>query len=503
MAELVTGSNIGNMLQTLLMCDDLTAGDEPSYQACKTIYLYHPLGAKMAEAPIRMAQSQRREISIPGAPQEFIIDAFEKEWKRLKADDIIRNTKAQSRVYGIASVAILIDDGDGNKADPTQPLDWKTLAGKRIAFNVFDPLNTAGSLVLNQNPNAFDFQKPQSIAVTGQPYHPSRTVVVMNEAPIYISYTSAAFGFSGRSVYQRALFPLKTFVQSMITDDMVMKKAGVLVAMIKQAGSIINQAMVAFTGMKRAILKEARGDNVISIGETDKIESLNLQNLDAPVEQARKHVLENIAAAADMPAKLLNSETFAEGFGEGTEDAKAVAAYIDRIRLDMADLYDFFDRIVQHRAWTPEFYKIVQAKFRDEYEGKSYTQAFYEWTNAFNAVWPNLLTEPDSEKLKGEEIKTKTVIAVAEVLLPKVDPDTAAKVVGWLADNINENKLLISSPLDIDMDAVSEWLLEAANKAEELASAGAGEQPGDDKEPREPHAISDALGEYYQLEAAE
>ncbi|WP_245168482.1 hypothetical protein [Enterobacter roggenkampii] len=39
-----------------------------------------------------------------------------------------------------------------------------------------------------------------------------------------------------------------------------------------------------------------------------------------------------MAAAADMPAIILNSETFAQGFGEGTEDARAVAVYIDNIR---------------------------------------------------------------------------------------------------------------------------------------------------------------------------
>jgi len=33
-------------------------------------------------------------------------------------------------------------------------------------------------------------------------------------------YTQAAFGFVGRSVYQRPLYPLKSFVQTMITDDL-------------------------------------------------------------------------------------------------------------------------------------------------------------------------------------------------------------------------------------------------------------------------------------------
>ena len=64
-------------------------------------------------------------------------------------------------------------------------------------FNCFDPLNTAGSLVLNQNPNEIDFQKVKGIIVNGRAYHRTRTVVIMNEDPIYISFTGSAFGVIG------------------------------------------------------------------------------------------------------------------------------------------------------------------------------------------------------------------------------------------------------------------------------------------------------------------
>ena len=117
----------------------------------------------------------------------------------------------------------------------------------------------------------------------------------MNEEPIYIHYTSSAFGFVGRSVYQRALFPLKSFIQSMITDDMVTRKAGVLIAKIKPAGSIIDKTMAAMTGLKRNILKDAETNNVISIGQDDSVEAINMQNTDTAMTVARKNLLENIA----------------------------------------------------------------------------------------------------------------------------------------------------------------------------------------------------------------
>jgi len=78
-----------------------------------------------------------------------------------------------------------------------------------------------------------------------------------------------------------------------------------------------------------------------------------MQNLEKLPDKARKHILENIAAAADMPALLLSNETFSNGFVEGKEDTKHVAQYIDDVRKGLQPLYDFFVRMVQYRAWSP------------------------------------------------------------------------------------------------------------------------------------------------------
>src|SRR5208283_5092073 len=258
-------------------------------------------------------------IKIGTGQQDELRDAFNKQWKVDKCTPNIRNVATQARVYGISSVAVLVEGQDAKK-----PLELKDLADKKISINVFDPLNTSGSLVLNQNPNAMDFQKYGDIAVAGVTYHRSRTITMMNESPVYIAYTESAFGFVGRSVYQRGLFPLKSYIQTMLANDMVARKVGLIVAAIQLAGSIMDAVMWASTAFKRNILKIGATDNVISIGQNDRIESLDLTNLDGPLSLVRKNILEDIAASADMPALLLNNETFAEGFGEGSEDAYAI-----------------------------------------------------------------------------------------------------------------------------------------------------------------------------------
>ena len=450
----INGSGLGNALNSILGGVDIVPGDAPSYQLCKTIYAFHPLGAKIAEKPITLAQSKKRIITVAKGPETKIKDRFEEVWKQIGADASIFNLMALSRVYGLASLALLVD---GVQTD--RPIDLKNLYKYKIAFNVFDPLNTAGSLVVNQIPNAMDFMKTTGrIVVSGSVYHPSKTVVMMNEQPLYIEYTSSGFGFVGRSVYQRALFPLKSFIASMKTDDLVVIKSGVLIAKLKQAGSIIDQAMNTLFGLKREVIKQAETYNVISVGDEDNIESLNLQNIDGAFGMARKDILENIAAAADdMPAMLLNQETFAEGFGEGTEDAAMVAHYIDRIREKMQPAYDFFDKIVMHLAWNPEFYATVQNEYPEEYGQRDYNSAFYEWCNSFKAEWPSFMEEPPSEKVEVEDVQLKATIALVQVLLPAVDPENRARVIEWACDNFNSRKLLFDSPLELDFEALASY----------------------------------------------
>jgi hypothetical protein len=447
----ITGSTLGTPLDNLLMAPEIQPGSAPSYQLCKTIYLYHPLGAKMVEVPLNIAQSQRRDISIQNGPEDKIREAFEAEWEKMGADKHIYNVMRISRIYGIGAVVY------GAVGVPTdRPLDLKKLGDLQLYFNVVDPLNTAGSLVLNQNPNSPDFQKHTSVSVAGQAYHRSRACVMLNEEPIYIEYTTSAFGFVGRSVYQRALFPLKSFVQSMITDDLVTKKAGLLVAMIKQLGSISDKVMQQLMGIKRNFLKQAVTGNVISVGHEDRVEAIDMTNTATGMTTARKNILDNIASSASMPAQLINNETMAEGFGEGTEDAKNIARYIDGIRKQMQPLYEFFDELVMYRAWSPDFYKAIQTEF-PEYANIPYVKAFYDWRNSFKAEWPSLLIEPESEQIKTDEIRMKSLVSVVQVLAPQVDPDNKGRVFQWFQDNLNSNKVLFKIALDLDIEALAQY----------------------------------------------
>ena len=141
----INGSTLGNSLNTLLTCEEITPGDMPSYELCKIIWLYHPLGKKIVEGPIQMAQSQQREISVPKSPEERVRDQFVKQWEDDNCDDAVYQLASVTRAYGIGTLAVVCDS-----VAPNLPLDPKKLADLKIAWSIYDPLNTNYALMQSQ-----------------------------------------------------------------------------------------------------------------------------------------------------------------------------------------------------------------------------------------------------------------------------------------------------------------------------------------------------------------
>lgn len=481
------GTPLGGGLQDLLACDDIQPGSTPSYETCKVVLAYHPLGLKMTQGAVALAQTQERRLTVGDGPEKELIKAFREEWEAIRADEHIKNLGKLARAYGVSALGLMVE---GER--PDQPIDWPTIWKRKVGINVWDPLNVSGSLVLSQDPNSADFQRPTAVQAAGVTYHQSRTLTMLNEEPIYLEYTSSGFGYVGRSVYQRALFPLKSYLTTMVANNQVALKASVLIAMIKTGATVIDQAQMFFAGQKRNIIKEAQNGNVISIGPDDKIESLNFQNLDGPLALVRKNILDDVATASDMPAIILNQETFAEGFSDGAEDSKHVAQWVQGIRQWLGPAYRFFDTLVMHRAWNPEWYANLQ-RTNKEWARVPYRTAFYRFRNSFEQEWPSLIEEPDSEKVQVDDVRLKAVIAVAEVLLgqPDLGQENRARVMQWMQDGFNSLELMFGAQLDLDLEEVASYEPPAP-----VAGAEGGKEGEGAPAPAPPFSARDSVGEF-------
>ncbi|HFK4713789.1 TPA: hypothetical protein ACG0O2_005008, partial [Escherichia coli] len=106
--DICMGSNAG-VLSKILEGDSIEPGAQAGYELCKLIYLFHPLGGKMVDRPIKLAMSEPRTVHVTRGPEKRLREAFEREWKAIKADRIIANTARQSRIYGVGAVVMLIE----------------------------------------------------------------------------------------------------------------------------------------------------------------------------------------------------------------------------------------------------------------------------------------------------------------------------------------------------------------------------------------------------------
>lgn len=449
----VSGSSLPSGLNDILQADQIVPGSAPSYQLCKQLWALHPLAGKIVEKPISLALGQKRKINVPCAIEDRLVKAFEKEWKKIRATRYIRDLAHVSRVYGVGALVYGAENVPTDKAIPGADL-FKL---PDLYVNILDPLNTAGSMVTNQNPNSPDFQKQwMEITAAGQPYHKSRTITLFNGTPIYLDYQGSSFSFSGRSVFLRALFPLKSFIQTMIVNDMVSLKAGLLIAKMKQGGSVMNKVAAAVSQWKRDLLQEGRTNNVLTIGTDEEINSIDLTNTATAMETARDNIISDCAAATDTPAILLKDESFAKGLATGDQDMLAVVQHIDNIREELEPAHEFFDRIVMHRAWNPEFYAALQKEI-PELAGKTYDEWFFEVRDLFVAEWPSLLEEPKFEIVKRNAEKLKAMTEVLKALLPALDPSNKAFLVDWFVQAINDMPEIFTGTMQFDPDLLASY----------------------------------------------
>jgi len=455
MISISSATSVTSGLMDILCADEIVPGSIPGYSTCKLLWTCHILGGKVVEKPVALAIGEPRKINVPGALEEVLVKAFTDEHERLGVDNHVRDVMHLSRAYGAGAVAFGLPDVPTDK-----PIDLFSLASQPdLYFNTFDPLNLSGSIVTNQNPNAPDFQKPnQDITAAGQPYHSSRTRTVFHGTPVYLDYQSSSFSFSGRSIFLRALYPMKSYINTMIQNDMVASKAGLLIEKVQQNGSIVSNLMDKATGRKRNLLKEGGNNQVLSIGQNDAIESLNLQNIDGALTMARDNIIADIAAATDVPAILIKDESFAKGLASGDQDMMAVVQTISAIRTQTNPLYEFFDKITMHRAWNPEFFAALQNAYPEELAGKDYKTWFFATCDLFASEWPDLIKEEESVKTERNAKKLKAMTDVLNALAPVVDPVNRANVVQWFAEALSGMDELFTNSLIIDYDALAEYV---------------------------------------------
>ncbi|KWB16516.1 hypothetical protein WL32_28305 [Burkholderia cepacia] len=408
-----------------------------SYQLAKQIYLQHPMGQRIVDGVINLAFSQERTITgIPDDAKRAFTDA----WAAHRADTAIKNVARHARIFGVGT---LVDLGDGS-------------------FKIYDPLLTAGSLVGNLDPLAKDFLNPSDPVVQGTEFNGTNSIVVRNAASMYLAYSQSAMSYAGRSVYFNMLGLLASFLVSCDVDTLVLRKAGVLVAKTKSQGSAMNRLSQWWQKRKASMVRRAMNGNVLAIEVEESIETLNLQNTSDAMTTARNNVISNIATALDAPAVILKNDVLTNGFGEGSEDSKIIAQYVERYRGELEHLFDWMTPRIQALAWTAEWYASFQLA-NPAYASISYASAIGYWKNQMKSKWPNFLVEPDSEKVKREESAFNAYMQIYEKLQAGIrNAETRRQLAQAIIELTDSDEMKTLLPLPIDLTFTDEDFEEPA-----------------------------------------
>lgn len=452
MAEIQINTNLSSELMQILDSDAIKPGTDVGYNTCKLLWQFHPLGGKLVEKPINMAMCKPRSYNVETDPDERVVRQFREVWERMGLNEKIKNLFYVSRCYGAAAIGVGTDG-----VTCREPLPTFGLREEDVYINVWDPLNASGSMVTDQNPNSRFFQQANAtLKIASKSWHPSRTLKIFNGTPIYLEYQNSTFGFTGRSVFQRVLYPMKSYIGTMVANNLVAKKAGVLVAKTEQNGSVASGIMAAATGKKRENVKISENEGVLSIGTKDDIESLNLQNIDKALSTARDNIISDIAAGSDVPAILIKEEAFSNGFGEGKEDSKAISQYVDGVRQLIEPVMDYFERLVRYIAWNEDFYTSLKNDYPDIIT-EDYQTTFRMWEREFDAGWQELVEESPDKRRESDSKVVQQAGALFSIMAQQLDPENRAMAAEWLASVTNATETYGDSPMIIDKEALSKY----------------------------------------------
>ncbi|CAI3957934.1 DUF1073 domain [Commensalibacter communis] len=428
-----------------------------SYELCKILYVYHPLGKRLIEIPVNLSLNKKRIIKLQNDYSAELIDQFEKKWQELKITQNIKRLAITSRLYGIGALFLKIKGiKDTELLDKNQKLE-----NYEIHPVVYDAMNIAGTASNNHNIDSIDFLQLSEIVRGGEALAKDRSCILSNGDPIYIEYIESAYGYGGRSIFQNCFDLMYSYLSIIHADNAVAKKVATLIIKLNQVGSA-NRVQEGASAQKRQMLATAGNGDVVSMAVGEEAETLSMMNVDQALDTARRHIIEDIANAVDLPVILLNGQKFSGGFGEGTEDAKNIAQHVDAIREWLEPVFNFCDDFVMDLAWNFDFIDALNnenSQFYDktllpEEKQKKYNIFIQELKATFSYEFPSFLTETQSQIIESDNKKLMSIMEVFKNTYPLVDVDTKVKLICWVLDSVNELKGISDIKIDYDPEKI-------------------------------------------------
>lgn len=362
-----------------------------TYEECRDIYRYWPLGKRVASALPNFAMSAQRRFVVKEAPEEINAKLSEVA-NELGIDEIVKKCAVYARIYGLSSIYV------AQEKDCKEALSYKDIQNKGFTFNVLDPLSMGGSIQIDNDSLSPTFGQPINIHIRGKAVNPNRVCVVYNDIPLFYKFNPSSFAFSGPSIYQNMTLLIRAWNRGIIALQRLATKAAAMVKTTKETASVTGFNIRAVQ-QNLEMIRSIENDGIASIRSGDTLEFFALtgvQEVDTIIQQINTGLM---MALSDTPSGILLDKNLSVGLNDGSEDMKAILMAVDNFRFHiLKPLYNFVDKYLCYKAFTPEFVKDMIEEYPDLYRGKKLNEVLTEWMQNYSFEWGELYPQNENEK---------------------------------------------------------------------------------------------------------
>lgn len=389
----------------------LGAYKDLTYEECRDIYRYWPLGKRVATALPNFAMSSGRTFSVKENLPE-VIKALEEAEKLLKIPQVVNKAAVYSRVYGLSFVYLA---SDSSECPPDKPLNREEFLHSSCRFNVLDPLSAGGSIQIDNDSLSPTFGLPLYLKVKGKVVNSSRIHLCFNDIPLYYKFNPSSFSFGGPSIYQNMTLLIRSWNRTVLALQRLSTKAASIIVKRKDGSGTAGFQVQALNRNLSAI-RSLENDGITSIRVGEEIEFFNLAGLSEIDSICNRLNSMLMMALSDTPSGILLDKNLSTGLADGDNDMKAIIISTDRFRKDiLKPIYDFLDKFMCYRAFTPELISEMKEKYPELYRDKSEESILMEWLDSYSFEFNELYPQSENEKEDTSSKKLDNLLKLKEL----------------------------------------------------------------------------------------
>ena len=367
----------------------LGAYTDLSYEECRDIYRFWPLGKRVASALPNFAMSAGRKFIIKNAPPE-VIDKIEKTAIDMNIEAIVNNACIYARIYGIAFIYI------ANKDTPDKPFLYKDILEPH-SFNILDPLAMGGSIRIDIDPTSPFFNKPVDYRIKGNLVHSQRIFYCTNDIPLYYKWNPSSYSWSGPSIYQNMTLLIRSWNRSIIAIQRMATKAASIIVKRKDISYDTGVSLKAIEHNLNMI-RNMENDGIASVRTGEEIEFFQLTGIaeiDVIINKLHSALM---MALNDTPSGILLDKNLAQSMSDGDNDMKAIIIAVDKFRKDtLTPIYNFLDKFLLYKAFDADFIKDIIKKYPDLYAKMGVNLIRENWISNYTFEYNNIYPLSENE----------------------------------------------------------------------------------------------------------